>query len=134
MALVAIALLVFLSACESKTVGKRVAIPQTGAPAPAPKGVTGAVTADTPETSKTAAETLKELQNMETAPTVGGSKTGTFYPPVPAENASATGKDALKAKTDALMKQPGYDPNVQADTQFGARYFGKGLPGDYKDN
>ena len=139
LALVAI-LLVLLVACESKTVGKRVAVPETSS-----NGATGsvasapAVAAPTAETKK-AAEALKDIKSGSgiTGAVVTNStpKSGTFYPPV---TTSATGKDALKAKTEALMNQSGYVPTVKADTTFGPRYHtGSGsstnLPSGYTDN
>ena len=70
-----------LSACESKTTGKRVAIPEKMENT----GITGGAvvetdTVETGETGKTAAETLKELQTMDSVQeTTDGLKTGTFY-------------------------------------------------------
>jgi len=76
--------LVLLVACESKTTGKRVAIPEKSEKAPAP--ITGGVVADTSdntETGQTAAEALKDLQSQETVTTVSDdSKTGNFYPAI----------------------------------------------------
>jgi hypothetical protein len=133
-------LLIFLIACESKTVGKRVAIPETSSKGPTGSvatGPTGAVTAEEPstETGKTAAEMLKELQSNPTL-TETGEKSGTFYPPITTD---ATGEEALKQKTRALFSQQTYDPNVEADTKTGARYHDSSgepdnLPGDYSDN
>lgn len=134
-----ICLLLVLVACESKTTGKRVAIPEK-----AGGGITGNVVGDTTEpkpastveTVKTAAEVLKELQSTGSITATSGAKSGTFYPPVITD---ATGKDALKAKTRALMTSGTYDPNVQADDEFGARYHDKdgdltNLPGNYSDD
>lgn len=128
-----ILLLVFLVACESKTTGKRVAIPETSAPR-----ISGEVTAPvdtTGETGKSAAEALKELQSNP-VPVSTGAKSGTFYPPVITD---ATGEDALKAKTRALMTQGTYNPDVQADSEFGAKYHNSdgdviNLPENYADN
>ena len=130
-------LLLFLVACEKKTVGKRVAIPETSS-----RGVTGAAVAQPPqqtasvETGKTAAEMLKELQSNPTAVTEAGPKSGTFYPPI---IVTGTEREALKQKTRALFTQPSYDPNVQADDDFGAKYHDNdgdvtNLPGEYSDN
>jgi hypothetical protein len=126
-AVTVICLLLFLAACESKTTGKRVAIPGKSAPA-----ITGNAIGSSPEktqpqqsgeTGKTAAEALKELQSTGTVPVTGGSKSGTFYPPVTTD---ATGKDALKAKTRALMSTGTAPPNAtKADDHFGARYHNK---------
>ncbi len=132
-----ICLLLVLVACESKTTGKRVAIPEKSGGA-----ITGNVVDDTDvqpsastETVKTAAEVLAELQSTDTI-TTSGAKSGTFYPPITTD---ATGKDALKEKTRALMTSGTYDPNVKADDEFGARYHDKdgdltNLPGNYSDN
>ncbi len=135
-AVVAISLLLLLAACGTKTTGKRVAIPETHAQVKAPSGITGAATvADTGETGKTAAEMLKELQENPTA-TTEGAKSGTFYPPI---TTTATGEDALKEKTRALMTQGTYDPNVEADDEFGSRYHDNSgdltnLPDKYEDS
>lgn len=135
-ALVMISLLI-LVACESKTTGRRVAIPETTR---AP-GITGGAAADIPtptaptgETGKPAAEVLKELQTTG-AITDDTKKSGTFYPPIVT---TATGKDALAEKTDALLKQGGYVPKVEADKDFGARYHTSSgeptnLPGNYSN-
>jgi len=121
-AILAILLLAALGACGgSETTGKRVAAPTVSTP-------TGGAIADVqpestppePEAPKqTAAEALKEVQ--ATAP-VGSdpTKVGNFYPPV---TTTATGKDALKEKTRALFQQASYDPNVQAVTDSGPRYY-----------
>lgn len=128
-------LLLFLVACEKKTVGKRVAIPETSS-----RGITTAAVSQPPpvsvETGKTAAEMLKELQSNPTAVTTDDSKSGTFYPPV---IVTGTEREALKQKTRALFMQPSYDPNVQADDDFGAKYHDNdgdvtNLPGEYSDN
>ncbi len=125
-------LLVFLAACESKTTGKRVAIPETSAPKIS--GEATATVTPTGETGKSAAETLKELQSNPVP--ASGAKSGTFYPPVTTD---ATGKEALAAKTRALMTQGTYNPDVAADSEFGAKYHdsdgdAKNLPGNYSDN
>src|SRR5574341_575568 len=92
-AVAVLCLLVLLVACESKTTGKRVAIPETTSK----PSVTGVVTAS-------------------------GEKSGSFYPPVITD---ATGTDALKAKTRALMTQGTYDPNSNSIGEFGAKYHEK---------
>lgn len=137
--IIAVMILMLLVACGSKTTGKRVAIPDT---APKLSGPTGAVagiptTAPTQaETGKTAAEMLKEFQTgTETVPTAG-PKTGNFYPPI---TTTATGEDALKAKTDALLRQSGYIPKVDAVTDTGAKYHSSdgdltNLPDKYSDS
>ncbi|GEM_PF-2117344 len=136
-ALVMISLLI-LVACESKTTGKRVAIPETTRT----NSITGGAAANIPtpaptqmETGKTAAEVLKELQTTGTI-TETNQKSGTFYPPIVT---TATGKEALAEKTDALLRQPGFVPKVDADTDFGARYHTSSgqptnLPEGYSDN
>ncbi|RJQ22485.1 hypothetical protein C4580_00335 [Candidatus Woesearchaeota archaeon] len=137
--LVIIALLsvLLLAACESKTVGKRVAIPETGS-----SGITAAVVSDTAsaetgDTGKTAAEALAEFKTTETVTSAGdGPKSGTFYPPITTD---ATGKEALKAKTRALFSQEVYDPNVEAQDDFGPRYHDQdgdatNLPDGYSDS
>ena len=140
-AVTVICLLFLLIACESKTTGRRVAIPQKST-----SGITGNVvgsssektqSSQNTETSTTAAEALKELQSTGTVPLTGGSKSGTFYPPVTTD---ATGKDALKAKTRALMSTGADVPGtVKADDQFGAKYHStsgdsKNLPDGYSDS
>ena len=132
-AVAVLCLLVLLVACESKTTGKRVAIPE----ATSKPSVTGAVTSTAPtgELGKSAAETLKELQATGTT-TPSGAKSGSFYPPVITD---ATGTDALKAKTRALMTQGTYDPNTDAVGDFGAKYHEKdgdpaNLPDGYSNN
>jgi hypothetical protein len=130
-----IGVLLLLVACESKTTGKRVAIPETESKPPA---ISGAVTAEQPstgETGKTAAEMLKELQESPES-TVEESKTGSFYPPVAV---TGTEREALKEKTRALFTQSSYDPNVEADDEFGARYHDSdgdltNLPDNYDDS
>lgn len=125
-------------ACETKTTGKRVAIPEKMETSP----ITGGAVAETPytgETGKTAAEALRELQSMEGIQAISepGQKSGTFYPPITTE---ATGKEALAAKTDALMRQSApFTLNVEADKDFGSKYHDgdgdlKNLPGEYEDN
>jgi major membrane immunogen (membrane-anchored lipoprotein) len=137
-AVVTICILLLLVACESKTTGKRVAIPETSGP----KVPSGAATIEAPEpeqtteTGKSAAEMLKELQSSPTATVDDGTKSGTFYPPV---TVTGTEREALKEKTRALFTQSTYDPNVEADDDFGARYHDgdgdlKNLPDDYEDN
>jgi hypothetical protein len=130
-----ISILLLLVACESKTTGKRVAIPETEAQVKAPSGITGASTVDTGETGKTAAEMLKELQEEPTI-TTDGAKSGTFYPPIAV---TGTEREALKEKTRALFTQSTYDPNVEADDEFGARYHDSdgdvtNLPENYDDS
>jgi len=134
-AVAVLCLLVLLVACESKTTGKRVAIPE----ATSKSSVTGAIasTPQTPtgETGKSAAEALKELQATGTT-TPSGEKSGSFYPPVITD---ATGKDALAAKTRALMTQGTYDPKTDAIGDFGAKYHEKdgdptNLPEGYSNN
>lgn len=115
-AIAAIALL--LTACGSDTEGRRVATPEIS-------GMTTLETNKEPssptgETGKTAAETLKELESLEGIPSpTSNPKSGTFYPPVVTDK---TGKEALKEKTRALFQKPVYDPNVDADDDFGPRY------------
>lgn len=115
--------LLLLTACGgSKTTGKRVAIPSTSG-----NSITGNAVADSlsevesaPE--KTAAEVLKELQSSEQTTTESaGPKSGTFYPPV---TVTGTEREALKQKTRALFQKTVYDPNVEADTTSGSRYYG----------
>lgn len=138
-AMLIISVLLLLVACESKTTGKRVAIPERQVQAKAPAGISGAVTvqAQTGETGTSAADALKDLQSTGTAPVTGGSKSGTFYPPVTTDS---TGKDALKEKTRALMSTGAEVPTtVKADDQFGARYHDSdgdstNLPDGYSDN
>ena len=134
--IIIISVLLLISACESKTTGKRVAIPETSLKAPStPTGAVAATPpAQTTETGKTAAETLKEIQNNPT-PTAG-VKSGTFYPPI---TTTATAEEALKEKTRALFSQKVYVPNVTADSDFGAKYDDSSgdltnLPGDYSDS
>ncbi len=125
-----------LAACESKTTGKRTIIPETSK-----SPITGAsvsepssVIADT-TTGKSAAEALKVLQENPDQTSTPTSE-GQFYPPV---TSGATGEDALREKTKALMTQPGYVPNVDADKSSGAKYHDddgdpKNLPSEYSDN
>ncbi len=138
-AVTVICLLMLLIACESKTTGKRVAIPE--ASGPKSTGVFTTETkapAETGETGKTAAEALKELKatGAVTAP-VGGAKSGTFYPPVTTD---ATDKEALKAKTRALMSTGAPVTGSSGSIgQFGARYHDSdgdsvNLPDKYSDN
>ncbi len=139
MTLVAILLLV-LVACESKTTGRRVALPDVGSEAaPEPQaesgGITAAAVADT-TTGQTAAEALKDLQSSDSPVTSSGAKSGNFYPPA---SSDATYEEALKERTRALFQQNTYDPNVEADDEFGARYHDsdgdlKNLPDEYDDS
>lgn len=131
----AVIVLILLVACgDSKVTGRRVAIPDSSTPTAA---VIAQQSAPATETGKTAAEMLKELQSGQTttvAPT--GSKTGNFYPPI---TVTGTEREALRQKTRALFSQPVYDPNVDADDDFGAKYHdGDGdptnLPSGYSDN
>lgn len=131
-------LLLFLAACESKTTGRRVALPERSPTGLASSGPTGAVAinTDTGETGKTAAEMLKELQTNPTVIPTSGEKSGTFYPPIVV---TGTEREALKQKTRALFTQATYDPNVDADDDFGARYHDSdgdpnNLPDKYSDN
>jgi hypothetical protein len=78
---------------------------------------------------------LKELQESPES-TVEESKTGSFYPPVAV---TGTEREALKEKTRALFTQSSYDPNVEADDEFGARYHDSdgdltNLPDNYDDS
>ncbi|MBW2969829.1 hypothetical protein KY309_03640 [Candidatus Woesearchaeota archaeon] len=129
--------LLLLVACESKTTGKRVAIPETTVKAPAITGGAAAeVPKDTGEIGTTAAEALKQFQVTGTAAPTDSTKSGNFYPAIVA---NGTGKDALAAKTDALMRQSGYVPAVDADRDTGARYHEDdgdltNLPDKYSDN
>ena len=138
----AVIVLILLVACESKTTGRRVAIPERSAKVSAPSGPSGAVVApvvqqSSGETGKTAAEVLNDLESSPIITTSSGSKSGTFYPPI---SSDATGKEALKEKTRALFTQNNtYAPNVTADDEFGARYHDKdgdvtNLPDNYSDN
>ncbi len=144
-AVTVICLLLFLVACESKTTGKRVAVPSTSTAKVSSPAITGNVVgsssgeaqASSGETGTSAAEALKDLQSTGTVPLTGGSKSGTFYPPVTTD---ATGKDALKEKTRALMSTGIAVPTtIKADDQFGAKYHSssgdsKNLPDGYTDN
>lgn len=114
--------LALLSACESKTQGKRVAVPDVGGPtamATAPLQEK-ADSSPTGETGQSAADALKQVKETPTTQTSEGSKSGNFYPPI---TSSATGEDALKEKTRALFTQTDtYAPDVEADDKFGPRY------------
>lgn len=138
-----ICLLLFLVACESKTTGKRVAVPEASAPKS-----TGVFTSNTEasapaqntgETGKTAAEALKELQSTGSASTTSSAKSGTFYPPAVSD---ATDKEALKERTRALMSKGSTVPtSLTKNTlgEFGARYHDSdgdstNLPEGYSDN
>lgn len=130
--------LLLLASCGNKTSGKRVAIPEvSGSNSPITGAVAGVESADSAPT-KTAAEALQEIKETGTtaAPVSSGEKTGTFYPPITTD---ATGKEALKAKTRALFQKETYDPNVEADSTFGAKYHSTdgdptNLPDGYDDN
>ncbi len=128
---VVLCLLVLLTACGSKTTGRRVALPEGSGL------ITGAaIIEDEPETSKTAAEVLRDLQESPTSTQIEGAKSGTFYPPVVVTGSE---REALKQKTRALFTQPTYDPNVEAEGDFGAKYHESdgdptNLPEDYSDN
>ncbi len=135
--IIAVMVLMLLVACGAKTTGKRVAIPDTAPKLSGPTGAVAGIPTTPTETGKTAAEMLKEFQNpaQDTAQPAG-PKTGNFYPPV---TTTATGADALKAKTDALMRQAGYIPKVDAETDTGAKYHSsdgdlKNLPDKYSDS
>jgi hypothetical protein len=145
-AVTVICLLFLLIACESKTTGRRVAIPSKSTASVSSPAITGNVVdsssdaaqaPSTGETGTSAAEALKDLQSTGTVPLTGGSKSGTFYPPVTTD---AVGKDALKEKTRALMSTGIEVPaNIEADDQFGAKYHSSGgdstnLPDGYSDN
>ena len=143
LAVITICILLLLVACESKTTGRRVAIPSTSdqkaAPVQAPRAVTGAVVAEdapsTGETGKTAAEMLNDLE-AEPSTATTGAKSGTFYPPI---TSNATGEEALKQKTDALFSQNVFNLSTDAQGQFGAKYHSndgdpKNLPEGSKDN
>lgn len=140
-AVTVICLLLLLAACESKTTGKRVAIPDAGAPKS-----TGVFTSENKaptesgETGKTAAEVLKELQATGSVSLpVSGAKSGTFYPPITTD---ATDKEALKAKTRALMTQGSAVPSSLTKGtlgEFGARFHDSdgdstNLPEGYEDS
>lgn len=124
-----------LAACESETTGKRVAVPSTGPTAAAVADAEPAP-AETPEVeTKSAAETLKEIQSDPVVAEGDGVKSGNFYPPV---TTGATGEDALKEKTKALMSGSQGVEGVQADKTFGPKYHSDdgdaiNLPGDYDD-
>jgi len=141
-AILAICLLLLLVACESKTVGKRVAIPKSSGPTAAivaqPAQQETQSTAPNIETGKTAAEMLKELQaNPETITTVSGDKSGTFYGQVVV---TGTEREALKQKTRALFSQSIYVPTVtNVERDFGSKYHDSdgdptNLPENYEDN
>ncbi|MBI4145941.1 hypothetical protein HY489_01235 [Candidatus Woesearchaeota archaeon] len=139
---IALLALLVLAACDSKTTGKRVAIPQTSGSA-----VTGAVTGSNSQSptaqqtdvssGKSAAEALKELKTTGTVPTNSNAKSGNFYPPI---TTSATGAEALKQKTRALFNQSVYSPQVSGtEKDFGAKYHSDdgdptNLPSGYTDN
>ncbi|MCX6709164.1 MAG: hypothetical protein NTW67_05980 [Candidatus Woesearchaeota archaeon] len=137
--IIAVMILMLLVACGSKTTGKRVAIPDTAPKLTGPTGAVAGIPTKTaePETGKTAAEMLKEFQNpAQDTVQPAGPKIGNFYPPV---TTTATGADALKAKTDALMRQAGYIPKVDAATDTGAKYHSSdgdltNLPDKYTDS
>ncbi len=140
LAVLMISVLLLLVACESKTTGKRVAIPERQSQVRAPAGISGAavVAPQAPssgETGKSAAEVLKDLQDSPTLPTADGAKSGTFYPPI---QVTGTEREALKEKTRALFTQSTTNLNVEADDEFGARYHSSGgeltnLPDNYED-
>jgi len=138
--IIAVMILMLLVACGAKTTGKRVAIPDTAPKLSGPTGAAAGIPTAAPkqaETGKTAAEMLKEFQNpSQDTVQPAGPKTGNFYPPV---TTTATGADALKAKTDALMRQAGYVPKVTAETDTGAKYHSSdgdltNLPDKYTDS
>ncbi len=139
LAMLMISVLLLLVACESKTTGKRVAIPERQAQVRAPAGISGAAVVQAPntgETGKSAADVLKDLQDSPTLPTTDGAKSGTFYPPVAV---TGTEREALKEKTRALFTQSSYDPNIEADDEFGSRYHDSSgdltnLPENYEDS
>lgn len=103
-ALAVILMLVLLTACggnkiQAKPLSARTptaAAVNQAAPAPTP--------APEPAPEVTAAEAIKELQDqIQTTPVSTGPKTGsTGLPPAPT---GVTGKDALLARTKALMSQ-----------------------------
>lgn len=138
-ALIAILIgLLLLASCGNKTTGKRVAIPEmSGSNSPITGAVAGVDSTDDATPTKTAAEALQEIKEAgTTTPVSSGEKTGTFYPPITTD---ATGKEALKAKTRALFQKETYDPNVEADSTFGAKYHSAdgdptNLPDGYDDN
>ena len=141
LAVLMISVLLLLVACESKTTGKRVAIPERQSQVRAPAGISGAVVAEAPqaqssgETGKSAAEVLKDLQDSPTLPTADGAKSGTFYPPI---QVTGTEREALKEKTRALFTQSTSNLNVEADDEFGSRYHSSSgeltnLPDNYED-
>ncbi len=130
----AVIVLVLLVACgESKVTGRRVAIPDSSAPTAA---VIAQQSSPSAETGKTAAEMLKELQSSPTTITQTGEKSGNFYPPIAV---TGTEREALRQKTRALFSQPTYDPNTEAEGDFGAKYHDNdgdpsNLPSGYSDN
>ncbi len=132
--MLAVIVLVLLVACgESKVTGRRVAIPDSSTPTAA---VVAKPVAQDAETGKTAAEMLRELQSGQTITASSGEKSGNFYPPI---TVTGTEREALRQKTRALFSQPVYDPIVQADDDFGARYHDNdgdptNLPSGYSDN
>ncbi len=137
---VLISVLLLLVACESKTTGKRVAIPDIDINVKPPSGITGGAVVEpapsTGEIGNTAAEMLRKLKENPAAPTTDSLKSGTFYPPI---TVTGTEREALKEKTRALFTQSTYDPNVEADDEFGARYHDSdgdltNLPDKYTDS
>lgn len=114
--------LLLLTACSgSKTTGKRVAIPSTSANSITGNAVDDSLSETESAPDKTAAEVLKELQSSEEVSSAStGPKSGTFYPPV---TVTGTEREALKQKTRALFQKTVYDPNVEADTTSGSRYY-----------
>lgn len=142
-AIAIICFLLILAACESKTVGKRVAIPKSSGPTAAivaqPETETQTTTIQNTETGKTAAEMLRELQaNPETLTTaVSGEKSGTFYGQVVV---TGTEREALKQKTRALFSRSINAPTVtNVERDFGSKYHDSdgdpiNLPDKYEDN
>lgn len=137
-----IALLILLAACGSKQMTAKPLKSPTGAVAGLQKTAQKTTTQTTPqkatpvEPQKTAAEAIKELkQGMSTSTAAAAPKKGTdLYPPAPA---GVTGKDALKARTKALLTQSKtLTLDGKVDTTFGARYHtksgsSKNLPSNY---
>lgn len=129
--MIIMALSLLLVACDSETTGTRVDIPSISSP-------TGSASVETTaEAEQTAAEALEELKAMEGAAPAQGqtsATSGTFYPPVITD---AQGKDALAAKTDALMRTGTPAPET-GDKTTGPKYHGSSgatnLPEGYSDN
>jgi len=128
--------LLVLTACGSETTGKRVAAPTPTAAVVAEVETDVAEPPEAPEPAEkqTAAQALDQLK-QDPLQTADPKKEGTFYPPVATE---ASGKDALKEKTKALMSSGQKVEGVEADRTTGSKYYDDdgptNLPGDYNDD